>query len=159
MQKIIPCLWYDSEAEEAANYYIETFNNSPYPKGESKILSKTLYNTDTPSDKPIGSVLTVNFSLAGQEFTALNGGSFFKLNEAVSFMITCRDQAEIDFFWEKLSAVPESEQCGWLKDKFGLSWQIIPEGMDELVKDEKAMKALLEMKKLDIAKLKEAAGF
>lgn len=153
MQKIIPSLWYDSEAEEAAKYYIETFNNSPYPKGESKILSKTLYNTETPSDKPLCSVLTVNFMLTDQEFTGLNGGSFFKFNEAVSLMISCRDQSEIDYFWEKLSAVAESEQCGWCKDKFGLSWQIAPEGIDELVKDEKAMKALLEMKNLGFSKI------
>lgn len=148
MQKITPCLWFDNEAEEAAKFYVEIFPNS-------KINNKVPYLTETPSNKPIGSTLTIEFELNGQTFTALNGGPFFKINEAVSFQVFCKDQEEIDYFWEKLSAVPESEQCGWLKDKFGVSWQIVPENMGELIKSEKSMKALLEMKKIDIEGLKK----
>ena len=107
-------------------------------------------------------MLTVTFQLDGQEFVALNGGPAFKFNESISFMVKCDTQAEIDYFWGKLSADPESEQCGWLKDKYGLSWQIVPRMLDEMLKDsakaERVMEALLPMKKLDIAKLKEAAG-
>lgn len=141
MKLITPCLWFDSEAEEAAKYYISVF-----PK--SKIIETVPYKTETPSNKPIGSTLLVNFEINGQPFTALNGGPFFKLNEGVSFQVFCKDQTEIDSYWEKLSAHPESEQCGWCKDKFGVSWQIVPENIGELVKDEKGMKALLPMKKL-----------
>lgn len=151
MQKITPCLWFDNEAEDAANYYVSVFP-------DSKILEVVPYNTETPSNKPIGSTLLVNFEINGQSFTALNGGSFFKINEAVSFQVFCRDQAEIDSYWEKLSAHKENEQCGWCKDKFGVSWQIVPENMGELVKNEKGMKALLEMKKIVIAELERAAN-
>lgn len=149
MQKITPCLWFDSEAEDAAKYYISIFPNS-------KITETVPYQVETPSNKPLGSVMLVNFEINGQPFTALNGGSFFKINEAISFQVFCKDQAEIDSYWEKLSAVPESEQCGWCKDKFGVSWQIVPENMGELVKSEKAMKVFLEMKKISIAELEEA---
>lgn len=150
MQKITPCLWFDNEAQEAANFYVSIFSNS-------KITNTTKYMSETPSNKPVGSVLTVEFEINGQPFTALNGGPFFKINEAISFQVYCKDQAEIDAYWEKLSAVPESEQCGWLKDKFGVSWQIVPENMEELIKTEKQMKALLSMKKIDIQKLQDAA--
>jgi predicted 3-demethylubiquinone-9 3-methyltransferase (glyoxalase superfamily) len=148
MQKITPCLWFDSEAEEAANFYTSIFPNS-------KILETVPYIAETPSNKPVGSTLLVNLELNGQSFTLLNGGPFFKINEAVSFQVFCKDQEEIDFYWEKLSASPENEQCGWLKDKFGVSWQIVPEDIGELVKSEAAMKVFLEMKKIDIEELKE----
>lgn len=163
MQKITPCLWFDNEAEEAANFYVQVFNENPDKKGESKIVDITRYTTETPSNKPIGSVLTASFELDGNPFLALNGGDFFKLNEAVSFIIDCKDQAEVDYFWGKLSAVPESEQCGWLKDKFGLSWQVVPTKLNELLnnsdqeKAAKVMKVFLEMKKIDIAELEKAA--
>lgn len=149
MKPITPCLWFDNQAEEAANFYVSIFP-------ESKILETVLYNVDTPSDKPIGSVMTVDFEINGQPFTALNGGPYFKMNEAISFQVFCKDQAEIDSYWEKLSAVPESEQCGWVKDKFGMSWQIVPENIGELLKSEAAMKAMLEMHKIDIQALKDA---
>lgn len=148
MQKITPCLWFDKQAEEAANFYVSIFPNS-------RITSTERSSADTPAG-PKGMVLIVIFELNGQEFMALNGGPIFKFNESVSFIIKCKDQKEIDFYWKKLSAVPESEQCGWLKDKFGLSWQVIPENMGDLVKSEKAMKAMLEMKKIDIAALQKA---
>lgn len=149
MKPITPCLWFDNEAQEAAKFYVSIFPNS-------KILETVPYISETPSNKPKGSVMLVEFEINGQPFTALNGGTFFKLSEAVSFQVFCKDQREIDSYWEKLSAVPESEQCGWCKDKFGLSWQIIPENIAELVKSEAGMKALLEMKKIDIEALKKA---
>jgi predicted 3-demethylubiquinone-9 3-methyltransferase (glyoxalase superfamily) len=148
MPKITTCLWFDKNAEEAANFYISIFPSS-------KILEVVKASVDTPSG-PKGSVLLVNFILDGHEFTALNGGPYFKLSEAVSFVINCKDQEEIDYYWEKLSSVPESEQCGWCKDKFGLSWQIVPENIDQLISSEEGMKAMLEMKKIDIEKLKKA---
>jgi predicted 3-demethylubiquinone-9 3-methyltransferase (glyoxalase superfamily) len=150
MQNISSCLWFDKNAEEAAEFYVSIFKNS-------KIVSKTHYQVETPSKLPAGTVLTVNFMLNGQEFTALNGGPFFKFNEAVSFIVKCKNQEEIDYYWEKLSAVPESEQCGWLKDKFGMSWQIVPENIDKLVSTKPAMKALLDMKKIVIKDLQNAA--
>lgn len=150
MQKITPCLWFDSDAEDAAKFYISIFPNS-------KILETIPYNTKTPSDKPIGSVLVVNFEINNQPFTAMNGGPIFKINEAISFQVFCKDQEEIDFYWEKLSAYPENEQCGWVKDKFGVSWQIVPENIVELVKSESGMKALLEMKKIVISELEQAS--
>jgi len=157
MQKITPCLWFDTQAEEAVKFYISVFKNS-------KILSITRYGKEGNEihGMPDGSVLTVEFELNGQNFLALNGGPVFKLNEAVSFIVNCKDQEEIDYYWNKLSAVPESEQCGWLKDKFGLSWQIVPDVLSEMLqsKDKKkagrAMEALLKMGKLDIGKLKKA---
>ncbi|HSX58326.1 MAG TPA: VOC family protein [Candidatus Saccharimonadales bacterium] len=164
MQKITPNLWFDNEAEEAANFYVEVFNANPAKEGTSKVGNIVRYSADTPSNKPKGSVMTVDFELEGQQFLGLNGGSFFKLNEAVSFIIDCETQEEIDYFWGKLSAVPESEQCGWLKDKFGLSWQVAPSkfltdllGNLEGDKAEKVMKVFLEMKKIDIAELEKAA--
>ncbi|HSX40441.1 MAG TPA: VOC family protein [Candidatus Saccharimonadales bacterium] len=149
MQKITPCLWFDSEAEDAAKFYVSVFPNS-------KILQVVPYLTETPSNKPVGSTLLVNFEINGQPFTALNGGPFFKISEAISFQVFCKDQEEIDSYWGKLSAVPQSEQCGWCKDKFGVSWQIVPENIGELVKSEKAMKVFLDMHKIDIADLEKA---
>lgn len=148
MQKIITFLWFDTQAEEAAIFYVSIFKNS-------KILETSYYNADTPSKLPKGSVMTVNFELEGQKFTALNGGPIFKFNESISFVVSCKDQEEIDYFWGKLSAVKESEQCGWLKDKFGVSWQIIPENLGELVKSEAAMQAMLKMHKIDIKILQQ----
>ncbi len=149
MQKITPCLWFDNEAEEAAKFYVSIFP-------DSKIIETVPYNLETPSNKPIGSVMVVNFEINGQPFTALNGGTYFKISEAISFQVFCKDQQEIDSYFEKLSAVPESEQCGWVKDKFGVSWQIVPENMGELIKSEKAMKVFLEMKKIVIKDLEAA---
>lgn len=148
MKPITPCLWFDSQAEDAANFYISIFPNS-------KIIETVPYLTETPSNKPIGSVMLVNIEINGQPFTLLNGGPYFKISEAISFQIFCKDQAEIDSYFEKLSAVPESEVCGWVKDKFGVSWQIVPENIGELLKSEKAMQTFLKMKKIDIAALKK----
>ena len=148
MQKITPCLWFEKDAEDAANFYVSIFSNS-------KITNVVHSPSDTPSG-PKGSLLLVNFEINGQPFTALNGGPFFKVNEAISFQVFCKDQAEIDYYFKKMSAVKESEQCGWLKDKFGVSWQIMPENMGELIKTESAMKAMMQMKKIEIKKLEEA---
>ena len=156
---IVPCLWFASEAEDAAKYYVGIFKNS-------KINAVTRYGTagqEIHGQAP-GSVLTVEFELDGQTFTALNGGPHFKFNEAVSFQVMCRSQQEIDYFWEKLGAGgdPKAQQCGWLKDKYGLSWQVVPEGMEEMLKDERspgaerAMNALLQMKKIDMNALQRA---
>lgn len=149
MKNFTTCLWFDSEAEEAANFYVSVFPNS-------KIIDTTPYVSDTPSSKPKGSVMLVNFEINGQPFVALNGGPFFKINEAVSFQILCRDQEEIEYYWAKLSAVLESEQCGWVKDKFGVSWQILPDNLAELIKSETGMKAFLGMKKIDVDTLRRA---
>ncbi len=151
VQKITPCLWFDTQAEEAANFYCEVFENS-------RILKIDHYPTEGLADFQkdfAGKVLTVQFELNGQTFMALNGGPTFKFSEAVSFMVDCKDQAEIDYFWEKLSYVPESEQCGWCKDKYGVSWQVTPEQrMAELTP--KQFATMLEMKKIDIAALEAA---
>lgn len=151
MNKISPCLWFDSEAEEAAKFYVSIFKNS-------KIIETSRYTTETPSNKPVGSVLTVTFTLDGQEFMALNGGSFFKFNEAISLMIYCKNQDEIDYFYERLSAVPEAEICGWLKDKYGVSWQLVTKDMGELMNNKEVMEALLNMKRIDINELKKISG-
>jgi predicted 3-demethylubiquinone-9 3-methyltransferase (glyoxalase superfamily) len=153
LQKITPCLWFDTQAEEAANFYCEVFGE------DSKILRITRYPEEGLADFQkdfAGKVLTVEFELRGQHFLALNGGPVFSFNEAVSLMVDCVDQDEIDYFWDKLSHVPESEQCGWCKDKYGLSWQVTPEHrMAEL--NPRQFAAMMEMKKIDIAAL-EAAG-
>lgn len=157
MQKITPCLWYDDKAEEAANFYVSIFK-------DGKLGKITHYDKASAavSGKPEGSVLTVEFKLFGQNFIGLNGGPVFKFSPAVSFMVTCEDQAEVDEYWERLSAVPEAEQCGWLQDKYGVSWQIVPKILDELLTDPdpvkagRAMKAMLAMKKLDVEELKKA---
>lgn len=156
-QKITPFLWFDDKAEEAANFYVSIFPNS-------KIETVNRYDEEgaKASGRPKGSVMIVTFQLDGQEFTALNGGPVFKFTPAISFMVNCETQEEIDHLWEKLSSDPESEQCGWLKDKYGLSWQIIPTALGEMLSDKdpkkagRVMKAMLQMKKIDIAKLKEA---
>ena len=151
-QKITPFLWFDTQAEEAAKFYTSIFK-------DSKILATTRYGDSGPGPK--GSVMTVAFELAGQKFTALNGGPVFKFTEAVSFVVNCENQEEIDHFWEKLSAGGQEVQCGWLKDRYGLSWQIIPTALGELMRgpeprSQRVMQALLQMKKLDIGALKKA---
>ena len=159
-QRIAACLWFDNQAEEAANYYVGIFKNA-------KIAAITRYSEVgfEIHQRPAGSVLTVEFELDGQKFTALNGGPVFQFTEAVSFQIYCANQEEIDYYWEKLGAGgdPKAQQCGWLKDKYGLSWQVVPQGMEKMLEDEnspgakRAMAAMLEMKKLDIAALEKAA--
>lgn len=165
MQKITPFLWFDRNAEEAMNFYVDVFNGSPHKNGESKIISIARYEKgiEAPgAEEMFGKVITAWFELNGQRFMALDGGPLFKFNESVSLYVECQDQEEVDYFWGKLSAVPESEQCGWLKDKFGLSWQIIPKRLDELAGDkdrEKAKRvvnAMLTMKKIDIKELERA---
>lgn len=161
MQKITPSLWFDKEAEEAAKFYIAIFKNSRI--GKISRYGKEGYEIHR---MPEGTVMTVEFELEGQTFTALNGGPVFKFNEAVSFQVLCDTQNEIDYYWEKLSAGGDEKAqiCGWLKDKFGLSWQIIPKMMGELLgdpaseKSQRAMKAMLQMKKIDIAALEKAYG-
>jgi predicted 3-demethylubiquinone-9 3-methyltransferase (glyoxalase superfamily) len=164
--KITPFLWFNNNAEEAINYYVSVFNNAPgsdksskinfilkYPEGMSEEVMKGMS----------GKVINGDFELNGQRFLALDGGPTFKFNESVSFLITCKNQEEVDYFWEKLSHVPESEQCGWVKDKFGLSWQIIPEKLGELLagsdpdKSRRVASAMLKMKKIIIVDLEKAA--
>jgi predicted 3-demethylubiquinone-9 3-methyltransferase (glyoxalase superfamily) len=159
MPKIVPNLWFDSEAEEAARFYVSIFKNS-------KMNSISRYGKEgfEIHGKPAGSVLTVEFELDGQNFLALNGGPHFKFNEAVSFQIDCKSQDEVDHYWEKLGAGgdPKAQQCGWLKDRYGLSWQVVPSVLNEMIKDPdpaksgRVMTQLLSMKKLDIAPLEKA---
>jgi predicted 3-demethylubiquinone-9 3-methyltransferase (glyoxalase superfamily) len=156
MQKISPFLWFDAQAEEAATFYVSIFKNS-------KILKVSRYAEGGPG--PAGTVMVVNFQLEGQEFIALNGGPLFKFTEAISFAINCQTQKEVDYFWNKLTADGGQEsQCGWLKDKYGLSWQVVPTILHELLsdKDQKkaqgVMQAMLQMKKIDIPALKRAYG-
>ena len=152
---ITPCLWFDGQAEEAAKFYVSLFP-------DTHIDRVVKAPADFPSGKK-GDVLLVEFTLMGRSFSGLNGGPYFKFNEAVSFTIPCKDQAEVDRYWKALSAVPESEQCGWVKDRYGLSWQIVPVVLDQLLADPdrakagRAMEAMLKMKKLDIAALERAA--
>ena len=164
-QMIVPSLWFDKECEEAVNFYITTFNSSPHKRGNSRIISITRYEKgmEAPgAEEMVGKILTAIFDLNGQRFMALDGGPVFKFNEAISFYVECEDQAEVDYFSNMLSAVPESEQCGWVKDKFGLSWQIIPKQMGELLTapDRKkaltATNAMLKMKKIVISDLQKA---
>jgi predicted 3-demethylubiquinone-9 3-methyltransferase (glyoxalase superfamily) len=153
-QKITPNLWFDGNAEQAAELYTSIFKNS-------RILSKTHYPEGSPG--PAGEVMTVEWELDGQRFVGINGGPQFKFDEAVSFQIDCEDQDEVDYFWDKLTEGGEESQCGWLKDRFGLSWQVVPRGMGELFGDsdrdraQRAMQAMLKMKKLDIDELRRAA--
>jgi predicted 3-demethylubiquinone-9 3-methyltransferase (glyoxalase superfamily) len=165
MQKITPFLWFDTQAEEAMNYYVDTFNGAPYKKQASSIISITHYEKgmEAPGAEQLeGKVITGIFELAGQRFMALDGGPVFNFNESTSFYVECEDQKEVDYFWNKLSAVPESEQCGWCKDKFGLSWQIIPKQLGELmgdsdpVKAKRVVNAMLQMHKIDVAGLQKA---
>ena len=153
-QKITPFLWFDNNAEEAAQFYTSIFKNS-------KILDISRYGDAGPGPK--GSVMVVKFQIAGQEVTALNGGPLFKFSEAFSFVVNCENQKEIDYFWNKLTADGGREsECGWLKDKFGVSWQIVPTALGNLMsgdpkKANRVMQALFQMKKLDIARLEQAA--
>jgi predicted 3-demethylubiquinone-9 3-methyltransferase (glyoxalase superfamily) len=152
MQRITPFLWFDNNAEEAMNFYTSIFKNS-------KPGAVTRCGEHGPG--PNGSVLTAKFQLDGLEFVALNGGPMFKFTEAISFVVNCETQAEIDYYWDKLSAGGAESQCGWLKDKFGVSWQIVPTALGQLLsgdpaKVSRAMAALLQMKKLDLAKLQTA---
>ncbi|HEU0208561.1 MAG TPA: VOC family protein [Candidatus Udaeobacter sp.] len=153
MQKISSMLWFDNQAEEAATFYCSVFKNS-------KITEKTYYTGEEPVGKK-GDIMTVVFELDGQKFTALNGGPQFKFTEAISFVIPCDTQEEIDYYWEKLtSGGGEEVQCGWLADKYGLSWQVVPSKLDEWAKEpagfQRVMKALMPMKKLDMATLQKA---
>ena len=149
MQKITPNLWFDGNAKEAVDFYVSVFPDSKiittlnYPNSAEEGLA------DFQLDMA-GKVLTVDFALGDQRFTAINAGPEFKFNEAVSFAVACKDQDEIDYFWEKLSTVPESEQCGWCKDKYGLSWQIIPDNIEELIKKPGAYANMMQMKKIVI---------
>jgi len=157
MQKIKTFLWYDDKAEEAANFYVSIFNNS-------RIGGITRYGESgsTAAGRPKGSVMTVEFQLDGQDFIALNGGPHFKFTEAISLVVYCDTQEEVDSYWEKLLEGGVESQCGWLKDKYGLSWQVTPAVLPEMFLDkdsektERVMAAMLEMKKLDIARLKQA---
>jgi len=159
IQRIAPCLWFDDQAEAAAKLYTGIFKRS-------KILGVTRYSKAgfEIHRRPEGSVMVVEFELEGQHFTALNGGPIFKFNEAVSLQVFCKNQKEIDYYWERLGAGgdPKARQCGWLKDKYGLSWQVVPEGMQKMMKDHKApkaqraMAAVMQMRKFDIAALNRA---
>jgi len=158
--RIAPCLWFDNQAEEAAKFYVSIFKNSKivtvarYPKAGQEIHKR-----------PVGSVMTVAFELSGQPFTALNGGPVFTFNEAVSLQVYCDTQEEIDYYWDKLSkgGDPKAQQCGWLKDKYGLSWQVVPKALADLFADhesekaQRAMETMLRMKKIDIDQLERAA--
>jgi predicted 3-demethylubiquinone-9 3-methyltransferase (glyoxalase superfamily) len=156
-QKITPFLWFDDKAEEAAKFYTSIFKNS-------KIGNITRYDEEAtgPTGRPAGSVMTVDFQLGGKEFVALNGGPMFKFTEAISFVVNCENQEEVDYFWSKLSAGGEESRCGWLKDKFGLSWQVVPTVLIEMLTDKdtakakRVMHAMLQMDKIDIAVLKKA---
>jgi predicted 3-demethylubiquinone-9 3-methyltransferase (glyoxalase superfamily) len=158
MQKIIPNLWFNGNAKEAVDFYLSVF-----PDG--KTTATSYYPTEGLADfqKPLaGKVLTINYELHGQLFTAINAGPEFTFSPAISLSINCKDQAEIDYFWEKLSAVPEAEQCGWIQDKYGLSWQIVPENIEELMvnpdgtSNTGAFQALMQMKKIIIAELEQS---
>lgn len=159
MQKIIPNLWFDSKAEEAVDFYTSIFK-------DSKVGNVMRYDDSSAevSGQPTGSVMTISFEILGQKFVAINGGPDFKFTEAVSFMVECENQEEIDYYWGKLTegGDKDAQQCGWLKDKYGLSWQIVPVGMDEMMtkgdpdKNERVMKAMLQMKKIDIQTLMDA---
>jgi predicted 3-demethylubiquinone-9 3-methyltransferase (glyoxalase superfamily) len=159
VQKIAPCLWFDKQAEEAAKFYVSIFRNS-------ELGAITRYGKEgfEVHKMPEGTVMTVSFKLEGQEFTALNGGPIFKFTEAISLIVHCESQAEVDYYWSKLTAGgdPKAQQCGWLKDKYGLSWQVVPVALFDMMKDKDAkksgnvMNAMLQMKKLDLAKLQAA---
>jgi predicted 3-demethylubiquinone-9 3-methyltransferase (glyoxalase superfamily) len=159
MKNITPCLWFDSEGEDAANFYVSIFKNS-----KIKHISRYTEAGKEFHGKPVGAVMVVSFELNGQEYTALNGGPLFKLSEAFSLQVMCESQEEVDYYWEKLSAGgdPSAEACGWLKDKFGVSWQVIPAEFLELLKagdaekSQRAMNAMFQMKKLDLNVLKKA---
>jgi predicted 3-demethylubiquinone-9 3-methyltransferase (glyoxalase superfamily) len=146
--RITPFLWFDGNAEEAVDFYLTVFKNSR--------RFEVIYNTSGTPDAP-ARILTIAFELDGQKFTAINGGPVFKFTEAISFVVRCDTQEEVDEYWSKLTAGGSEVQCGWLKDKFGLSWQIVPARLPEFVKNPKALQAMMKMKKLDIAELERAA--
>ena len=154
MQKITPFLWFDKQAEEAVSFYTSVFKSS-------KVKSVSRYGDAGPGPK--GSVMTINFELDGQDFIALNGGPEFRFTEAISFVINCKNQEDVDYYWERLSAGGQKIECGWLKDKYGLAWQVVPTILGELLTDkdaakrERVVKAMLQMKKIDIEELKGAA--
>jgi predicted 3-demethylubiquinone-9 3-methyltransferase (glyoxalase superfamily) len=158
-QRISPCLWFDDQAEEADRYYVGIFRNS-------RILDVTRYGEAGREvhGRPAGSVMTAEFELDGQRFTALNGGPLFEFNEAISLQVHCETQQEVDYYWDRLRAGGDekAQQCGWLKDKFGVSWQVVPTGMETMLRDphsagaQRAMEAMLKMKKIDIAELERA---
>ena len=158
MQKITPCLWFDSNAEEAVNFYSSIFKNSKI--GNISRYGEAGYEIH---GKPAGTVLTIEFELNGQAFTALNGGPIFRFNEAISFQVSCESQKELDYYWEKLSEGGKKSRCGWLKDKFGFSWQVVPTALPKLLqhkdpeRSKKVMQAMMQMDKIDINVLKEAA--
>ncbi len=158
MQKITPFLWFNDQAEEATRFYTSIFKNSRIGK-----IARYGEEGEKIAGRPKGSAMTVEFELEGQQFLALNGGPHFKFTEAISFVVSCKTQAEVDKFWKKLSAGGKELQCGWLKDKYGLSWQIVPTVLGELLsnkdaaKSQRVMQAMLKMVKLDIRKLKQAA--
>jgi predicted 3-demethylubiquinone-9 3-methyltransferase (glyoxalase superfamily) len=157
MQKITPFLWFDNQAEEAANFYVSVFSNS-------KIMSVARYGDEAAkaSGRPKGSIMTIGFELDGQHFTALNGGPVFKFTEAISFVAHCKTQKEVDHLWEKLSQGGEESRCGWLKDKYGVSWQVVPDALIKLLQDKdpaksrRVMQAMLQMSKIDIKILEQA---
>lgn len=155
MPKITPFLWFDNNVEEAMNFYISIFKNA-------KVIEVNRYGDAGPGPK--GTVMTAAFQIEGQDFVGLNGGPHFKFTEAISFVVNCKDQQEVDYFWEKLSAGGTTSQCGWLKDKFGLSWQIVPNALLELLRDkdpeksQRVMKAMLGMTRIEIKGLKDAYG-
>ena len=159
MQKIVPFLWFENQAEEAVKFYTSIFKKSRIGK-----ITRNSKETEKASGRPEGSVMTIEFQLEGRDFMALNGGPHFKFTEAVSFVVYCKDQREVDYLWKKLSAGGKEVQCGWLKDKFGLSWQIVPAALPRLLKggdpakSRRVLAALLKMVKLDIAALKAAAN-
>src|SRR5574341_1281654 len=157
MQKITPCLWFDNNAEEAVNFYTSIFKNSKI--GKISRYGEAGYEIH---GKPAGTVMTIEFELNGQVFTALNGGPIFKFNEAISFQVNCETQEEVDYYWEKLSedGDEKAQQCGWLKDRYGVSWQVVPRVLLEMINDpdheksQRAMAAMLRMKKIDIGELR-----
>jgi predicted 3-demethylubiquinone-9 3-methyltransferase (glyoxalase superfamily) len=157
MQTITPCLWFDHQAEEAVQFYTSIFKNSKVGR-----ILRYDQASSAAAEMPKGSVLTIDFELNGQEFIALNGGPIFKFTEAVSFFIKCANQEEVDYFWEKLTDGGEPSHCGWLKDKFGVSWQVVPVALPDMlhdpdpVKSQRVMKAMLQMARLDLAVLQKA---
>lgn len=163
--KITPFLWFDTKAEEAANFYVSLFNSNPGRHIPAKITATSRYDDAgaSASGRPKGSVMVVSYELEGQEFTALNGGPLLKFSGAISFMINCKTQDEVDFFWEKLGEGGETGQCGWInRDRYGVTWQIVPSVLAELIGDAdekksgRVMKAMLQMTKIDIAELQRA---
>jgi len=158
MQKITPFLWFEDQAEDAAKFYTSIFKNSKVGK-----ITRYGESAEKAAGRPAGSVMTVEFEIAGQKFTALNGGPVFKFNESISFVVNCETQEDVDYFWEKLTSDGGQEsQCGWLRDKFGVSWQVVPTVLIEMLHDkdpersERVMKAMLQMQKIDIKKLNDA---